>query len=297
MSRTWGMFSRITSSSVRMAAAMQGNAEFFAPDTRMVPSSGFPPRMTNLSIRSHELLRFQFRTWRSIGQLLGRYIEGKYGDRRADVRARSRSRHCYGERYFDGWQYRSEVILEFQHRIIDRQPYIAVGLGKATNGFRLVDAGFEHHQGHRHTATCALDGVHSGLAVDFAGAHEDADAAFDELGVLHMHVDHQVLVHIAQTGHGAGGDHVEHHLLRAAGLHAGGTGNHLGAHLGDDGDVGSRGQWRIMITSDRRGVRAASPGVSHGGNDVRRTPGSGEADHYVLAGGASAGNVALAELL
>ena len=33
MSRTWGMFSSVTSSSVRIAAAMQGSAEFLAPDT------------------------------------------------------------------------------------------------------------------------------------------------------------------------------------------------------------------------------------------------------------------------
>jgi hypothetical protein len=33
ISRTWGMLSRITSSSVRIAAAMQGSAEFFAPET------------------------------------------------------------------------------------------------------------------------------------------------------------------------------------------------------------------------------------------------------------------------
>src|ERR1017187_3924695 len=50
MSRTWGMFSSVTSSSVRMAAAMQGRAEFLAPETRMVPTRGLPPRITNLSI-------------------------------------------------------------------------------------------------------------------------------------------------------------------------------------------------------------------------------------------------------
>jgi len=33
-----------------MAAAMQGRAEFFAPETLIVPRSGFPPRTTNLSI-------------------------------------------------------------------------------------------------------------------------------------------------------------------------------------------------------------------------------------------------------
>ena len=37
-------------SSVSRAAAMQGSAAFFAPLTRMVPSSGSPPRMTSLSI-------------------------------------------------------------------------------------------------------------------------------------------------------------------------------------------------------------------------------------------------------
>src|SRR5271156_2226378 len=44
------MFSRMTSSSVRMAAAMQGRAEFLAPETLMVPRRGLPPRTTNLSM-------------------------------------------------------------------------------------------------------------------------------------------------------------------------------------------------------------------------------------------------------
>jgi hypothetical protein len=58
MSRTWGMFSSVTSSSVRIAAAMQGSAEFLAPETRMVPTSGLPPRMTNLSMKAEQLLAF-----------------------------------------------------------------------------------------------------------------------------------------------------------------------------------------------------------------------------------------------
>ena len=44
-----------------MAAAIEGNAEFFAPETRMVPTSGLPPRMTNLSIKeSSQLTAFSF---------------------------------------------------------------------------------------------------------------------------------------------------------------------------------------------------------------------------------------------
>src|SRR2546423_2466106 len=49
MSRTWGMFSSVTGSSVSSAAAIAGKAAFLAPLTRIVPSSGLPPRITNLS--------------------------------------------------------------------------------------------------------------------------------------------------------------------------------------------------------------------------------------------------------
>ncbi len=92
----------------------------------------------------------------------------------------------------------------------------------------LSTFGFEHDQGYGHAAACALDGVDGCGPVDLAGTHENTDAALDQFGVLHMHVDHQVLVHIAQPGHGAGGDHVQDHLLGAAGLHARGTGDDLG---------------------------------------------------------------------
>jgi hypothetical protein len=37
---------------------MQGSAEFFAPETRTVPTSGLPPRMTNLSMKVEQLLVF-----------------------------------------------------------------------------------------------------------------------------------------------------------------------------------------------------------------------------------------------
>jgi hypothetical protein len=41
-----------------MAAAMQGSAEFYALETRMVPTSGLPPRITNLSVKIQQLLAF-----------------------------------------------------------------------------------------------------------------------------------------------------------------------------------------------------------------------------------------------
>src|SRR5271155_1148593 len=57
ISRTWGIFSRITGSSVSRAAAMHGSAAFFAPPIRMVPNSGLPPRITSLSILETSFLR------------------------------------------------------------------------------------------------------------------------------------------------------------------------------------------------------------------------------------------------
>ena len=51
-----------------MAAAMQGSAEFFAPETRIVPMSGLPPRMTNLSMNIERLLSFQCKSVRFAGQ-------------------------------------------------------------------------------------------------------------------------------------------------------------------------------------------------------------------------------------
>src|SRR5579859_5954060 len=51
MSRTSGIFSRITGSFVRRAAAIAGKAAFLAPLMRTLPTRGLPPRITNLSIR------------------------------------------------------------------------------------------------------------------------------------------------------------------------------------------------------------------------------------------------------
>ena len=60
MSRTCGMFSRITGSSVRRAAAMAGSAAFLAPLMRTVPSRGLPPRITNLSMLRDRLSNVSF---------------------------------------------------------------------------------------------------------------------------------------------------------------------------------------------------------------------------------------------
>src|ERR1035438_9682262 len=197
MSRTWGMFSSVTSSSVRIAAAMQGSAELLAPETRMVPTSGLPPRMTNLSMETWELLPNQF----------------KSVQRSARVCVPAKARQ-------GGFAVHAEAKeLEFQDVIFDGQADVSVGLGQAPNRLRLIDFCFEHDQGHRHTASGTLDGLYGGGPVNLAGAHENSNAAFDEFRILHMDVDHEVLVHIAEPRHCAGGNHVEDHFLRCAGFH------------------------------------------------------------------------------
>ena len=85
------------------------------------------------------------------------------------------------------------------------------------------------------------------------------------------------------------------HLLRGAGLHAGRAGDHFSSDLGDDGDVGGVGERRAVIAGDGRGVRAAGAGIGHGGDDIRGAARRGKPDHHVFAGGAAAGDVALAQ--
>src|SRR6202035_4856086 len=105
-------------------------------------------------------------------------------------------------------------------------------------------------------------------AIDLADLHEDADAALDQLRVLHVHVDHEVVVDVAETGHGASGDHVEDHLLGGGGLHAGGAGDDLGADLADDGGVGDIGERRVVIAGDGGGLGSAGAGVFNRTDDV-----------------------------
>src|SRR5580658_6460291 len=97
---------------------------------------------------------------------------------------------------------------EFHRRIFNSQPHIAVGSGETANGFGLVDSGFEHDQRYRYAAACGLDDVNSRVTVDMAGPHQDADTTLYQLRVLHVHVDHEVFVHVAESRHGPGGDHV-----------------------------------------------------------------------------------------
>ena len=96
----------------------------------------------------------------------------------------------------------------------------AYSVAPTTYGFHLVDVRLEHDDGDGNGFSRRLDGADRGVAVDVADLHQNANAELDELGVLHVYVDHQIVVHVAESRHGAGGDHVEDHLLGGRGLHA-----------------------------------------------------------------------------
>ena len=71
--------------------------------------------------------------------------------------------------------------LELEDVVFNGEADVAIGFSETADSFRLVDFGLEHNQGYGHAAAGALDGVDSGLAVDLAGAHENANAALDQL--------------------------------------------------------------------------------------------------------------------
>src|SRR5258708_742879 len=186
--------------------------------------------------------------------------------------------------------------LEFEAGVVDGETDVAVRFGEAADGFHLVDVGFEHDYCYGDALAGGLDGADRGVAVDVADLHEDADAALNELRVLHVHVDHEVVVDIAETGHGAGGDHVEDHLLGACGLHAGGAGDDLGADLADDGGVGNIRERRVVIAGDGGSFGSAGAGVFDGSDDIGRAPAGGDADNDVFSRRTTACDVALADL-
>ncbi len=140
-----------------------------------------------------------------------------------------------------------------------------------------------------------LDGLHGRVTVDIAGPHQHSDAALDQLGVMHVHIHHHVLVHIAEPCHGAGCDHIGDHFLRRGSFHASGSGDHFRPHFGDNRNLSGSRKRRVLVACDRRGVSSATPCVFHRTYDVGGPSGRGEADHNVLARGAAAGDVALAK--
>src|SRR5579864_755940 len=206
MSRTSGIFSRMTGSSVRMAAAIAGSAAFLAPLMRMLPTSGFPPRITNLSISvcwATPAFGSRFPSRKPIEILL--------------TLRRRRSEHFKS----DAGEGLSDIAVDFFESLFCLRP---------------AGSCLEHDQRDRHLATGGFEGLGRGLPVYPGCLLQDAEAALDQLLVGRTDIDHQIAIDVSEPGHGAGAQHVQHHLLRGPGLQARGTGEGLRANLGNNLD-------------------------------------------------------------
>ena len=62
-------------------------------------------------------------------------------------------------------------------------------------------------------------------------------------------IDHQVAISLAKLNHRARGEHVENHLGRGAGLHAGRTANHFGSNDDGNADITISRELRIAIAA------------------------------------------------
>ena len=76
-----------------------------------------------------------------------------------------------------------------------------------------------------------------GVVADAGDDADDAPGAVLQLLRVGLDVDHQVAVGLADAHHRDGGQHVQHHLGRGAGLQPGRPGEHFGADAGRDDQV------------------------------------------------------------
>ena len=97
-----------------------------------------------------------------------------------------------------------------------------------------------------------------------------AGTSVDELVVGELHVHHAVALHSPQANHEGGGNHVEHHLLGRAALHATGAGDKLGAYDGLDGMLGSLSQRGVGIAGDATREKAVFASLTDGLDHIGR---------------------------
>ena len=141
--------------------------------------------------------------------------------------------------------------------------------------------GQQRQQGRLELAVGPLQrGPHVGL-VGAAGLAQDADDPAAQLGVGGHHVDHEVGPGPAEPDHDGGREAVEHELLGGAGLEPGRAGDHLGAGVDGQQQVGGIGQLGPGVRRDQQRERAPPAGGSQGAGDVRRAAGGGEPDDHV----------------
>ena len=124
----------------------------------------------------------------------------------------------------------------------------------------------------------------SGGFVALGSRADDGHAAADQLLVGGLNVYHQVAVHLAQADHRAGGEHVQHHFLGCAALHAGGAGHDLGAGHRCDAHLGQSVDLAAGAAGHTDGHAAQGLGVLHSADDIGRAAAGGDAHQHILFG-------------
>lgn len=123
-----------------------------------------------------------------------------------------------------------------------------------------------------------------------AGLLEDADGAIAELGILWLDIDHEVAVDVAEARHDGGRDHVEHHFVGRAGLHAGRSGQDFRADFDDNSVARSALERRIGIASECNRMGAATSGFRQGGYGEGSASAGRYSEDNVFLCGPEAGN-------
>ena len=141
-----------------------------------------------------------------------------------------------------------------------------------------------------------MQGLLSGFACDSGGLLQNGQTSFAKFVVLHVDVDHQVAVDVAEASHGAAREHVQDHLLGGAGFHAAGSGDDFGTDVGDDGEVRGFFQRGCRVAGDGDGLGAVTAGVFDGGDGERCASAGGDSDYDVVLAGFLFRHFALAEL-
>ena len=107
-------------------------------------------------------------------------------------------------------------------------------------GVMDVAAGFQHDNGDLCPVAALLQSLGSRIVIHAGGFADDALAPLHQLLVGGFHVHHQVAVDLAQLDHCAGGEHIQHHFLSGAALHASRAGDDLRPRLWGDADIRGR---------------------------------------------------------
>ena len=101
---------------------------------------------------------------------------------------------------------------------------------------------------------------------------------------------------MTETHHRAGADHIEDELLGGAGLHARRSGEHLGADIDHNRQIGGKFQGGIPVANESNGFCAFLLCMLQRGQCVGSTTTGGDSDDNIFLAGFAAGDVFLAQI-